>query len=388
MDNTLKGVKVLDLSRLLPGPLCSMYLADFGAQVLKVEDPFLGDYARDMEPFIEGVGALYQMTNRGKNSLTLNLKDVRGKEIFYRLVSEYDVVIEGFRPKVMDKLGLSYEILKKINPRIIYCSITGFGQEGPEAQKAGHDLNYIAISGMLDLFLKNEQTPGKLPPVQIADIVGGTYHSLIGILLALFKRSMTGEGSYLDISMTKGAIPLMIPAVGYILASQESKDEYFNPLDGSLACYNVYNSKDGKAFALGALEEKFWKRFCEVADIHNFLPNHWEKSKQDEIVTELRGFFQNHTAAEITELFIREDVCLTPVVSSFGAIKQFLEEPKSMFQQRNSSSIIEASNPLIPSFDLNQTPFSPTKGESTESILVSLGYSKKDIKRLWEEQVI
>lgn len=387
----LEGVKVLDLTRLLPGPLASMYLADYGADVIKIEDPFLGDYARDLEPKIGGVGSLYQLVNRGKKSMTLNLQTLEGKEIFRQLVVEADVVLEGFRPGVMARLGLDYETLSNWNPGIIYCSISGYGQEGPYARKAGHDLNFIGFTGLLyDLLQGSKGTP-LLPPIQTADIGGGTFHAVIGILNALLGRGKTGKGEYIDVSMTDGVFPFMLPPLGYHLAAQANGGAgNFNPITGSLACYFVYQSKDQRWFALGSLEEKFFSRFCEVAGLVHLIEHQWDLSKQDELKNEIQAFFGSRTGEEILALFAQEDVCLTPVLSIEEAMEDPHMQARKVFQRfAEDHSLITVRNPLATEEgnECNQS-LPPEKGKDTETILGHLGIKEDEIAKLREMQII
>lgn len=387
----LEGVKVLDLTRLLPGPLASMYLADYGAEIIKIEDPFLGDYARYLEPKIAGVGSLYQLVNRGKNSMTLNLQTPEGKEIFRQLVVEADVVLEGFRPGVMARLGLDYDTVSTWNPSIIYCSISGYGQDGPYARKAGHDLNFIGFTGLLyDLLQSSKGTP-LLPPIQTADIGGGAFHAVMGILKALIGREKKGKGEFIDVSMTDGVFPFMLPSLGYHLAAQANEEErVFNPITGSLACYFVYQTKDQRWFVLGSFEEKFFSRFCEVAGLTHLIEDQWTIHKQYDLKNEIQNFFSSRTEKEILALFAQEDVCLTPVLS----IQEAMEDPhlkeRRVFQRFiENPSLITVRNPLATEErDQCNLSLPPNKGKDTERILGELGLSEEDISKLRELQII
>lgn len=390
MNQALAGMKVLDLTRLLPGPLCTMYLADYGAEIIKIEDPNLGDYARDMEPMLAGAGALYQLLNRGKKSVTLNLQHDEGKEVFRRLVREADILVEGFRPGVMKKLGLSYEELQQIHPGLIYCSITGYGQSGPYAAKAGHDLNYIGFTGLLHEAIEAQGTPGEcLPPVQIADIGAGTLHAVSGILLAALQRVRTGVGEYIDVSMTDGVLPFMIPALSYHLAAKENGHAVFNPLTGALACYNVYETRDGKWMALGALEAKFWRRFCEVAGLADHMPDYWALDKQDLIKEEVRAYFQERTAADIMAAFKDEDVCLTPILPLEEALRNEHLRARGMFAQWDAHpTVVQVKNPLLTEAALEALAYPPARGADTADVLRQVGYDNDEIQQLRETEII
>jgi len=385
----LEGVKVLDLTRLLPGPLATMYLGDYGAEVIKIEDPFIGDYARDLEPKIGGVGSLYQLVNRGKKSMTLNLQTDEGKEIFRQLVKQADVVIEGFRPGVMARLGLDYDTLSSWNPRIIYCSISGYGQDGPYARKAGHDLNYIGFTGLLYDLLQESGGP-VLPPIQTADIGGGTYHAVIGILQALIGREKKGRGEFIDVSMTDGVFPFMLPALGYRLAAPGEKQKIFNPITGSLACYFVYQSKDKHWFALAALEEKFFVRFCQVAGLTHLIPDQWNVDKQDELKKEIQAYFSSLTGEEILQLFSQEDVCLTPILSLEEAMENPHIQGRRIFQRfADNPSLLTVRNPLATlEGDQCHQSLPPEKGKDTVQILQQLGMKEEEIEKLRAKQII
>lgn len=387
----LASVKVLDLTRLLPGPLATMYLADYGAEVIKIEDPFIGDYARDLEPKIEGVGSLYQLVNRGKKSMSLNLQTPEGKEIFHRLVADADVLLEGFRPGVMARLGLDYTSLSSINPRIIYCSISGYGQNGPYAQKAGHDLNYIGYTGLLYDLLESSSGQPVLPPVQVADIGGGTFHAVLGILKALIGREKKGRGKYLDISMTDGVFPFMLPPLGYSLASHGLGAPSFNPITGALACYFVYKSKDGRWFALGSLEEKFFTRFCQVTGLTHLVKEHWNLEKQEELKKEIQDYFSSQTSEEILALFAEEDVCLTPILSIEEAMDNPQLKQRGVFQTfLEKPSLATIRNPLAPGEEGGKCSQSlpPAKGKDNEEILLGLGYKEEDLQKMKELRII
>ena len=259
-NGALAGIKVLDLSRLLPGPYCSMVLADHGAAVIAVEDRrFLAD------------GLFLNNVNRNKRHMTLNLKSKEGMEIFFRLAKEADVVLEGFRPGVVDKLGVGYDAVCKVNPKIIYCSITGFGQNGPFRERVGHDANYLSFAGVLDL-IGEAKRPPSIPGVQIADIAGGGMNAVIGILLALFARENTGKGQYIDISMTDGVVG-MLPLVQFFQNLTGKAPARGNALlSHRYACYNTYETADGRYLSIGAVEHRFWKQLCELLGLPNIQP--------------------------------------------------------------------------------------------------------------------
>ncbi|MEL6622529.1 MAG: CaiB/BaiF CoA-transferase family protein [Pseudomonadota bacterium] len=257
----LDGIKVLDLTRLLPGAWCTQQLADFGAEVIKIEQPGRGDYNRAFPPIAKEESGSFLLLNRNKQSLTLNLKSEAGKDVFRKLVVDADVVIESFRPGVMGRLGLDYEALKAINPRIIYCAITGYGYGGPWEQVAGHDMNYMALAGALQLFATPESGP--IPPgLSVADVGGGSQPAAFAVLAAIIARQTTGEGQFIDISMTDGAVSwLSLHAADSFFAGIEPKGGE-RPFIGQAPCYNIYLCADDRHVALGFIVEHFWVAFC------------------------------------------------------------------------------------------------------------------------------
>ena len=311
----LDGISVLDLTRLLPGGAASAALQAEGAAVIKIEEPVTGDYARNMPPLIDGMGAVFRETNGGKKSVALNLKNTDGREAFLAMARTADVVLEGFRPGVMARLGLSYDILSQQNPRLIFAAITGYGQSGEMAMKAGHDVNYLAMSGLLSVNAVKSGMP-VIPGVQLADLSGGTMQAVNRILLALIERSRTGRGKFLDISMTAGLGALMtIPHALYKAngATMRSANE---ALTGRYACYNVYRSRDGAWFAVGALEPKFWRVLCAALECEDLCADQFaEEPRQTAIVAKVAGRFAARSALEWREFWAVKDACVTPVLS-------------------------------------------------------------------------
>nr|WP_087574312.1 MULTISPECIES: CaiB/BaiF CoA-transferase family protein [unclassified Sphingomonas]AJW29589.1 L-carnitine dehydratase/bile acid-inducible protein F [Sphingomonas sp. JE1] len=261
----LAGLKVVDFSTLLPGPLASLMLVEAGADVLKVERPGQGDDMRAFEPRFGSEGAIFALLNRGKRSISLDLKNPTDAEKARVLAIEADILIEQFRPGVMARLGLSHEVLSRDNPRLIYCSITGYGQTGPKAQRAAHDLNYVAEAGMLSLVTGSDGAP-TLPPIPIADIGGGSYPAFMNIMLALYARMTTGRGCHLDISMTDNVLPFQYWALAGGFVGQWA-DPNGGLITGGSPRYAIYRTKDGRFLAAAPLEDKFWRNLCEVLGI-------------------------------------------------------------------------------------------------------------------------
>lgn len=392
MKSALAGFKVLDLSRLLPGPFCSMLLADLGADVLKVEDPKVGDYIRWWDPKIGKNSGFHVVLNRNKRSLTLNLKAPEGKEIFKRLAADADVVLEGFRPGVMDRLGLGYDTLRELNPRLVYCAITGYGSSGARSQRAGHDMNYLALSGVLSYCGR----PGAptLPGVQIADIGGGGLLAAFSIMTALLARERLGKGQFVDISMTDGAMAWNCVRWGKFLADQNAPSPGDDFLNHGFACYNIYETRDGRHMSLGALEPQFWKTFCDAVDhpVWN-QPNYFEPGPhQQALQAEIATLFRQKTQAQWTELFSTVDCCCEPVLS--------LEEVMNDSDLRGREMIVDMIHEtwgayrqlgIAPKFSLTPGAIrthAPELGEHTEVILQAMNYPKEQIKMLRSKEII
>jgi crotonobetainyl-CoA:carnitine CoA-transferase CaiB-like acyl-CoA transferase len=288
----LTGVKVLDLSRLLPGPYCSMILADHGADVIAVE----GKKFQADEMFFKEI-------SRNKRHISLNLKTQEGKAIFMSLAKKADIILEGFRPGVVKTLGVDYETIKTINPGIIYCSITGYGQNGPMWDRAGHDVNYLSISGVLDLIGEKGHPPA-IPGVQFADIAGGSMNAVIGILLALFAREKSGKGQYIDISMTDGMIGYLTLPSFFRQLTGERYERSESRFSHRYACYNTYETADRQYLAIGAVEKRFWQNLCEHLGVPEYVDLQYDEERRQEIITLMRRIFGEKTLAEWEEEFL------------------------------------------------------------------------------------
>jgi alpha-methylacyl-CoA racemase len=320
----LDGIRVLDLTRLLPGAVATQWLADFGAEVTKIEQPGVGDYARYgfNEP---GPNPIFEPTNRGKKSLELDLKDAADKQAFLKLASEADVVIEGFRPDVMDRLGLGYATLHAANPRLIYVALTGYGAEGKYAALAGHDINYLALSGVLDL-IGPADGPPSLAGIQIADLAGGSMQAVIGILLALEARHCTGRGQRVDISMFAGSAAMMPVPLSSFEATGRPPARGADLLNGGFACYHVYPAAEASYVAVGALEPKFWANLCCELACEELIPEQYA-ADQSQIKSKLAEKFQQATAEEWFTRLGAKDCCVTPVRNLKDAIQDYPAEP-------------------------------------------------------------
>jgi crotonobetainyl-CoA:carnitine CoA-transferase CaiB-like acyl-CoA transferase len=392
MTGALSGVKVLDLSRLLPGPFCSMLLADMGADVIKVEDPKTGDYIRWWPPRMGKNSGFHVVLNRNKRSLTLNLKAPEGREIFLRLVKDTDVVLEGFRPGVMKKLGLGYETLREVNPRVVHCAISGYGSEGARSQKAGHDINYLALNGVLSH--SGQDGRPVLSGVQIADLGGGALYAAFAIVTALLARERLGEGQFVDISMTDGAFTWNCLRWGQFLADGRVPSPGDDFLNHGFACYNIYETRDGRYMTLGALEPQFWKAFCEAVDHPEWnRPSYFEPgTHQDTLKNEIAALFKQKSQAEWIDHFAGLDCCCEPVLN----LAEVMEDQ----QMRERKMVVDLTHEvwgayrqlgIAPKF--SQTPgavrtHAPELGEHTEEILLEVGLKADEIEALRAKAVL
>ncbi|SHK82008.1 Crotonobetainyl-CoA:carnitine CoA-transferase CaiB [Marinobacter antarcticus] len=324
MAGPLTSMKILDFSTLLPGPYATMLLADMGAEVLRVEAPDRVDLTRVMPPHDAGVSTAHGFLNRGKQSLALNLKKEGSKEKILELVKDYDIVIEQFRPGVMDRLGIGYDTLKAINPGLIYCAITGYGQTGPYRDRAGHDINYLSLAGVSSHCGRAESGP---PPmgIQIADVAGGSHHAVMGILAAVIHRQQTGEGQFVDISMTDAAFALNGMAGAACLAGGVEQMPETSLLNGGFF-YDYYQTQDSRWLSVGSLEPQFSARLCdilELADMKSFAlsqkPEHQKAFK-----AALSEKIQQKTLAQWQAIFADEDACVEPVLT----ISEAAEHPQ------------------------------------------------------------
>ncbi len=302
----LKGLTVLDFSTLLPGPLASLLLAEAGARVVKVERPGSGDEMRHYPPLLDGHSVLFAMLNRGKESLAVDLKSAEDRTRLAGWLGRADILIEQFRPGVMARLGLDYETLSARYPRLIYCSVTGFGQSGPRAQVAGHDLNYVADTGLLSLAMGPPEAP-VVPPALIADIAGGAYPAVMNILLALLSRAGTGKGAHLDISMTDNLFPLMWWALGQVAATGEAPGNADDLLTGGTARYRLYPTSDGETLAAAPIEDRFWRTFCEVIGLDASLRD--DAADPPATVRGVAKIIASRTAEEWRAAFAGVDAC-------------------------------------------------------------------------------
>lgn len=377
----LAGLSVLDLSRLLPGPYCSLVLADFGAEVIRIEPPGGSDWTRYVPPLAaDGQSMLFHAVNRGKKSCTLNLKADEGRAIFLRLVQTADVLLESFRPGVMERLGLGYNRLVEVNPRLVYCSLSGYGPDGPYRDRAGHDLNYIGLAGLLDLTGPREGAP-VVPGAPVADLAGALW-AAVGILLALWGRERTGRGQRVDASLLGGALSLLPIAVSRLQGSQPMARSA-SDLTGGVVCYNIYETADGGYVTLSALEPEFWAAFCRAVGREDWLAAQFAPAVPGHpTYEEMRALFRTRARAEWGEALGNTDACFEPVYSLSEALDSPVVQALGMIPPSGESGLLP---PLRFSVALFPEPRpAPQPGEHTDEILSALGYDAKTLAR-WRE---
>ncbi len=393
MASLLEGIKILDLTRLLPGGYCTLLLADMGADVLKIEAPGEGDYMRWNPPMLKNMSAFFAAINRNKRSMTLNLKHEDGKKVFRKLLTGFDVLIEGNRPGVMTKLGFDYDAVSRINPRIVYCSISGYGQDGPYRDEVGHDINYIGIAGVLGM-TGLRGGPPIVPAVQIGDLAGGAMFAVIGILAAIIERARTGSGRYVDVSMTDGVVSwLSIHAAKYF-ADGDKLERGRMRLSGQYPCYAVYETKDGRFITLGALEQKFWVNFCRAIEREDLAGKQFDDSSAPSGTTrQVADIFKRKTLAEWLERLRRYDICVGPV----NTIEEVFRDPQVLHR----NMLFETEHPTEGKLKQIGTPIkfsgddggverlpAPLLGEHTESVLSEFGFASDEIKRFRQAGVV
>ena len=392
----LEGLKVLDLTRLLPGGFCSLLLADFGADVVKVEDTGAGDYVRWAPPHYEGAepsasSALFLGLNRGKRSIRIDLKSAAGKDVLLRLVGSADVLLESFRPGVMDRLGVGYERLREENPGLVYCAITGYGQDGPNRARSGHDMNYLGLNGILGL---TGEVDG--PPIsasaQIADLGGGAMMAVAGILIALQERGRSGEGQFVDCSMFDGSLSFLAMLAAEMLADGRVPRRGELRLAGGLVCYRPYRCADGYV-TLGALEPKFWAEFCRGVGREDLLGHAFDPPGSDahRAVGEI---FAGRTREEWRAFASEHDCCMEPVLGLDEALECDLVAAREMVVEVPQPGAERTVRLLGVPIKLSRTPGDPRRapgpglGEHTRDVLAEAGYPPEEIDALQESGAV
>ena len=393
----LTGLRILDLTRLLPGPVATMHLADLGAEVIKIEDTGAGDYARAMGPGERTAGGrggdslFFRMVNRNKKSLRLDLKQAAGVDVFLRLAKDADVIFESFRPGVVDKLGIGYQTVRAINPRIVYCAITGYGQTGPWAELAGHDINYVATAGLLDQIGthdgKSSGAPA-IPNLQIGDLLGGALTPLLGVLAAVIGAKATGQGSHVDVAMTDAVLAHTIfPLVTTLVAGQPAL-RGADLLTGGVPCYGVYRTADDRYLAVGALEPKFWQALCAAIKRPDLAPFGLAAGSEGRRVKgELAALIGSQPLAHWQPIFAAADCCVTPVLRMDEAINHPQVVAREMVVE------VGGTKQYAPPFKLSAWPWAsatpaPASGADSEAVLAAAGFAPAEIAALRAAKVI
>jgi crotonobetainyl-CoA:carnitine CoA-transferase CaiB-like acyl-CoA transferase len=392
----LRGIKVLDLTRLIPGAFCTSILGDVGAEVIKVEEIKVGDYARQIHPFIGPMASRFLILNRNKKSVALNLKDDEGREIFLKMVREADVLVEGFRPGTMKKLRLDYESLNKENPRLIFCSIASFGQSGPYRDVVAHDINILGIAGFLEISGERDGKP-MIPGVQISDSIAGM-NAALAILIALIGREKTDRGQFLDISMFDGMMSWIFDAARYVFAGKSVPDKGKGRLWGGLPNYNLYRTKDGKYITVGALETKFKRALLKKLGHEDLMGKESgatsteTRDDEGELFAFLQKTFLTKTRDEWMDELAGLNICVGPV----NTIEEALSHPQTLFRAMvvevdhpGAGKTKQLGSPLKFSekpIDVNRFP-APQLGEHTREILGRFGYSEQEVEALLKRKI-
>lgn len=372
----LNGIRILDLTRLLPGPVATLHLADLGAEVIKIEDPQVGDYARTLGTGSGEDSAYFRMINRNKQGLCLDLKKPDGVDVFLRLAREADVVIESFRPGVVDKLGIGYAAVAAVNPRIAYCSISGYGQDGPYKDLAGHDINYLGYAGVLDQIGLEGSQPA-IPNFQIADLLGGALTAAMGILAAVIEARQSGQGRYIDVSMTDSVLAHTYFTMLRLNDAGRSAPRGTDLLSGGLPCYATYRCADGKYMAVGALEGKFWQLCCTVLGRPEWITRQWDAS----LKAEMGELFATRGRDDWAAVFAAVDCCVTPILTPEEALLNEQMTARRMVLEEDG--LTQFAPPLkMSGYEFTIRQPSPKSGEHNQAILAAAGYAPEEIARL------
>ncbi len=388
----LADIRVLDLTRLLPGPMCSLHLADLGADVIKIEDPGPGDYSRHRRADQKaGPAPVFSQINRNKRSLKLDLKQADGVQAFMDLAAEAHVVIEGFRPGVVARLGIDYARVRAVNPAIVYCAISGYGQDGPLRDVAGHDINYCGYAGVLHQSGSRDGPPA-VPNFQIADLLGGTLSAVMGILAALVDAQRSREGRYVDVAMTDCTLAHAVVPFARVTTEGDVRPRGQDALSGGLPCYGVYETSDGEYMALGALEAKFWQAFCEAVARPDLIAHHMVSGETaDRVRAEVAAIFKSASRDEWVERLAGADCCASPVLSPTEARHHPHLVARGMFVTGDDAGV--ESEQLAFPLRLSDFAFSverpaPGQGEHSREILAEIGYDEERIGELAGKGVI
>lgn len=380
----LQGVRILDLTRLLPGPMCTLHLADLGADVIKIEDLEAGDYA---------VPAVREQVNRNKRGIRINLKHPEGVATLLRLCESADVLVESFRPGVMDRLGVGWAAAKARNPRLVYCSVTGFGYTGPLRHAPGHDMNYAGLVGVSDQSAGRDGAPA-MSNVPAADLLGGTMTAVMGILAALYDAARTGQGRHVDIAIADGLLAHAVVPMAAVLQQGQVRPVGEDKLTGAVACYQYYETADGRHLAVGALERKFWDAFCDRLQRPDLKERHLPATRQDKqaVKDDVAAIIRSQPLAHWSALFEDADCCVTPVLR----LEETLSQPQTVARQmvvqvtgRDGSTQPQLACPVrMTDFEFSVRRPAPGQGEHTDEVLQAQGWSEADLRALREAGAI
>ena len=372
----LAGIRVLDLTRLLPGPVATLHLADLGAEVIKIEDPQVGDYARTLGTGQGEDSAYFRMINRNKQGLRLDLKKPGGVEVFMRLAATVDVIVESFRPGVTDKLGIGYAAVATVNPKISYCSISGYGQDGPYRDHAGHDINYLGYAGVLDQIGSEGGNPA-IPNFQIADLLGGALTAAMGILAAVLEAQRTGQGRYIDVAMTDSVLTHTYFTMLRLNDAGHSAPRGSDLLNGGLPCYAIYRCADGRHMAVGALEGKFWKACCTALERPEWIRRQWDAGLR----SEMAALFATRPRDDWATLFAAVDCCVTPILSPEEALDN--EQIAARRMVLRDDGLTQFAPPLkLSGYEFTVRQPAPKVGEHNVGILRAAGYTDDEVAAL------
>lgn len=388
----LTGLRVLDLTRLLPGPMCTLHLADMGAEVIKIEDPRVGDYVRWTPPLVRTHSPLFLAINRNKKSVKLDLTTARGKELFLQLAGSAHVVLEGFRPGVVQELGIDYEAVRAVNPAIVYGSLTGYGQTGPYRDRAGHDINYCGYVGVADQIGEAGAAPA-LPNFQIADLAGGALSAAMGLLAAVTEQQMTGQGRYLDVAMTDCTLAHEVVALSTLVAYGTTRPRGQDLLTGGLPCYGYYETRDGRYMAVGALESKFWARLCSELGRSDLADKGLATGAEGEAVrSEIAAVFKQETQAHWTAKLAAADCCVAPVLDLAESMEDDQVQARDLVVEvdhPDDGTLVQFAFPIkFSDFTFEVERPAPRHGEHTEEVLGEAGVGKAELAELRRTGVI
>ena len=392
MPAALEGITVLDFTRLLPGPFCTQLLCNLGAEVIKIEDPKLGDYMRSVPPIVHDVSYPFLMVNRGKRSLSVDLKTPAGQEIVHKLARGSDVVVEQFRPGVMGRLRVAYDDLAMMNPRLVYCSFSGYGQTGPYKDLPGHDINFQALAGILGVTTGREDKAPAIPGVPIADLASG-FNAALAILAALRVRDRTGRGEFIDVSIYDTAVALMVLGLARFLATGEEPVAGETLLTGSFPFYSLYETKDGRWLSVATVEPKFWSRMCELIGAPDLAEKQFKDgAERFQVAQALADKFRGRTLAEWEAMLAKENLPITGVKRVSEVVRDPHVKARGLLPVVDVSGLWKLQVIAHPAKHATLETRNPTrvpaKGQDTEEILRSLGYTARQIQTLAKKGVV